>query len=106
MRRIGKRNVIHTCVDGIIYKGTYKIGYDFKEMNTYQQEFTDCKFKMLGTNIYMAMNNDEVVKYKHGSFNKIKETEEFIDDNPPKDFGDMDKWYKYDILEGIRNENS
>ena len=106
MRRIGKRNVLHTCVDGIIYKGTYKIGYDFKEMNTYQQEFTNCKFKMLGTNIYMAMNNDEVVKYKHGSFNKIKGTEEFIDDNPPKDFGDMNKWYKYDILEGIRNENS
>ena len=105
MNKIGTINIIHTCVDGIIYFGNKKIGIDEKKMNTYQQEFLGCEFKMISTNCYMAMKDNKLIKYKHGSFNMIKDTNLYIADNPPKSFDDMNNWIRYDVLKELRDEN-
>ena len=105
MNKIGTLSIIHTCVDGIIYFGNQKFGIDEKKMNTYQQEFLGCEFKMISTNCYMAMKDNKLIKYKHGSYNMIKDTNIYIDDNPPKSFDDMNNWIRYDVLKELRDEN-
>ena len=102
MEQIGTFKILHTCVDGIIYRGTERLGIDEKIMGTYQQEFLDCDFKMNGTNIYMAMKNNQLIKYKHGAFNRIKDTNELIDECAPNSFDDMDKWIRIDDLKEVK----
>lgn len=101
IEKIGVNNIIHICVDGIIYKGNTVYGIDEKKLGTYYQEFTDCRFMMKKTNVYMAMKGNEVVKYKHGGLNRNifgMEIEE------PRCFEDMNLWTLYDPLKEIRDE--
>ena len=35
----------------------------------------------------------------------IKDTNLYIDDNPPKSFDDMNNWIRYDVLKELRDEN-
>ena len=99
MDYIGHKNVLHACVDGIIYKGNFEIGIKDKIMGEYHQEFTDCKFKMRGMNSYIAFSqNGELEKFKHGAYNYIKDTDKEISNNPPESFKDMYDWIKRDKL--------
>lgn len=79
---IGPANVLHVCVDGIIYKGGYKQGIDETRFGEFAQEFINCDFIMTDYNNYIAMQDGECVKFKHGSFDlldgeAIDESKEF-----------------------------
>lgn len=95
---IGEDRILHICVDGIIYCGD-AVAYNKKEFGQFQQEFTNCKFKMLGTNVYMAFDEDnKLVKWKHGAYNQNADGSN-IEDCPPTKFEDMRQWKRVDILE-------
>ena len=79
---IGPANVLHVCVDGIIYKGGYKQGIDESKLGEFAQEFINCDFVMVDYNNYIAMKDGKCVKFKHGSFDLLDG--EVIDEN--KDF--------------------
>lgn len=95
---IGEDNILHLCVDGIIYYGPAMASAE-KRFGKFQQEFTNCKFKMLGMNVYMAFDeNNTLVKWKHGAYNQNADGS-YIEDCPPSKFDDMRQWRRVNILE-------
>ena len=78
-------NILQIIVDGIIYKGKYKLGIDEKQLGKLHQELTDCEFRMRGTNQYIFMKNGEFVDWGHSGFNDNLET---------NCLEDIEKWSK------------
>ena len=70
MRKLAEsiRKPIHICVDGMIYLDSVKLGVEEKKLTLCNQEFFDCSFKMTGMNVYVAMKNNEVIKFRHGAY--------------------------------------
>ncbi len=92
MREVGEHNVIHAVVDGIIYKGAYKIGEDEKYFGNLHQEWVGCATQMHATNCYIVMNNaGECIKVKHGSYECRKNGEE-ITKETVKVLNDYENW--------------
>lgn len=100
--KIGVNNILHICVDGIIYEGNKVYGIEEKLIGQFKQEFVDCVIRINGANSYIAMKDGKVVKYKHGATNKYSDTLLDIDEQGVTSFEDMDKWIKVDPLQNYR----
>lgn len=99
----GKEKVIQICVDGILYRGKEQFGIQEKLIGQFHQEFAGCRFKITGTNNYVAINlNGEVEKYKHGSYNYYDDGKTMIEERGVTCFEDMDHWIRIDPLEDIK----
>lgn len=96
--KIGNKNILHICVDGIIYLSNKKYGEDYKKLGIYHQEFLNCKGIIHGTNAYIIKTPDGF-KVKHGGFNKNKDGSD-ISDETITDFNDVFKWIKLNPLTG------
>lgn len=99
IEEIGEQKVVHVAIDGCIYLGDKKFGQEKKELGKFVQEFIGCDVVVKKTNVYMAIKDGKVVKFKHGSFNKYKDGKK-IKENPPVKFSDMDEMIRENILEG------
>lgn len=99
----GPNSIVHVVVDGIIYLGSDKIGLDEKKFGTFHQEFVGCKIYIRGTNAYVVMDKDQVIKVRHGAYNKNKDGTPIIEENV-KGFKDADNWIKNDYFEEIDKE--
>lgn len=63
--------VYQIVVDGIIYGSPIEIGVHDKKLGSLDQEITDAKFVMRGSNAYMFFNNTgKLIQEKHGSYDK------------------------------------
>lgn len=62
-------NVIHICVDGIIYYGSQKLGTDERKLGNFEQEILDASMAIREYNTYIIKKDNKVVKAKHGSYN-------------------------------------
>lgn len=83
IEEIGAPHILHVCVDGIIYKGSYKHGIDESKLGEFAQEFIGADFVMTDYNNYIALQDDHCIKFKHGSFDllngqPIDENKDFI----------------------------
>lgn len=96
--RIGYKNIIHICVDGIIYKGSQVYGVDYKKLGVFNQEFIGCDFLMSNMNKYIAMKDNKCVKAKHGNCNT-----NLITDAEIKKLTDQYLWIFINPLEGVEN---
>lgn len=101
--KIGIFNVIHICVDGIIYKGSAIFGENNKKLGIYHQEFTNCDGIIRGMNAYIIKNKKgDIEKVKHGAYNKNLDGSD-IDESKIKDFNEINNWIKVDpLLEGMK----
>jgi hypothetical protein len=98
---IGFRDILHICVDGIIYYGKYEYGCKQKELGAIYQEFTDCTIKIRGTNCYIVKDSsDKVICAKHGAYNFNKDGTP-IDISTVMDFDEQYNWIKIDPTEDI-----
>lgn len=71
-KEIGECNVIHICVDGIIYLGDDVYGSQEKKIGQFCQEFSDMRFEMISTNCYSAEDDEgNVVKCKHAGYDLL-----------------------------------
>lgn len=92
-QEIGYDNIIHICVDGIIYDGDKEYGIHDKQLGVFKQEYTDCMLRIKGQNQYIAMNKEgEVVTYKHCASQLYVSTGKPIDDQGVYSLKDMDDW--------------
>ena len=78
---IGSFNVIHICVDGIVYLGNTVYGQEKSELGKFNQEFVGADFKMRDINVYCA-KYENGTKFKHASYDllngkEIDETQDF-----------------------------
>lgn len=96
--KIGYSNIIQICVDGIIYIGD-KLGVDYKGLGVFNQEFTNCQFKISKLNKYIAMKDGKCIKAKHGNCN-----ENIIPDEDITSLDDQYKWIFINPLEGVEDE--
>lgn len=88
--KINIEDIIHICVDGIIYKGKQILGVKERKLGNFEQEFSDCKGVFTAINTYMIKNKDnEVEKYKHGASDTYKSSGKLIDDDPPTQYEQM-----------------
>lgn len=78
-------SVLQIIVDGIIYKGTNKIGVDDKYLGALHQELLDCEFRMRGMNQYAFFKNGVCVNECHSGFNDNLKVEKLED---------IDNWSK------------
>ena len=101
--KIGKSVIVQVVVDGIMYLGNEKYGLDQKKFGTFHQEFTDGKAYIRGMNAYIIKKNDQVIKVRHGAYNKNQDGTPIIEENI-KDFSDADQWIKQDYFEELRKE--
>ena len=99
--RIGNKNILHICVDGIIYLGDKIFGVDYKGLGVFNQEFNNCNFLMSSMNKYIAMKDGNCIKAKHGNCNV-----NIIPDNEIKKLTDQYKWIFINPLEGVNNGES
>lgn len=90
--KIGFIRIIHICVDGIIYVGSAEYGVKEKKLGVYHQEFTNCRFRMIGINAYIVLDKDgHVVKVKHGGYDSNKDGSP-IDESKITSLKDSDNW--------------
>lgn len=95
IKLVGYRNIIHVCVDGLIYKGKCSYGYG-EGLGSLKQEFLNKSIYIKGCNQYVISElNDynNCLEIKHGGFDARE-------DNKPIDYAeeihDIDKYYKLD----------
>lgn len=95
IKLVGYRNIMHVCVDGLIYKGKYSYGYG-EGLGSLKQEFLNKSIYIKGCNQYVISElNDynNCLEIKHGGFDARV-------DNKPIDYAeeihDIDKYYKLD----------
>lgn len=69
--RIGCMNIVHICVDGIVYRGDEAYGIDRPEFGKFEQEFTGCDMYMRGLNLYCVLDHDKMIKFKHASYDLL-----------------------------------
>lgn len=97
-QRIGYDNIIHICVDGIIYLGSKEYGVNYKQLGVFNQEFTGCDFMISNVNKYIAMKNNKCVKAKHGNCN-----ENILPDEQITNLTEQYNWIHVNPLEGVKN---
>lgn len=106
IEKIGLNNVMHACVDGIIYKGNKKYGIDEKMMGSYHQEFTDCKIKIRQMNCYIVTDQSgKLVAKKHGAFNKMLDGTDIKEDEFTS-FDEIYEWKRENFIEIAEGENN
>lgn len=76
--RIYFMDVIHICVDGIIYAGTQhygELGVHERKLGNFEQEFTNAEMVMRQYNTYIvkATETGKVLKSKHGSYDTFSD---------------------------------
>ena len=103
IEKIGSRVVVQVVVDGIMYLGDEKYGLEEKKFGTFHQEYTGCKVFIRGMNAYIVKQGDQVIKVRHGAYNKNEDGTPIIEENV-KDFEDINKWKKQDYFEELRKE--
>ena len=54
-------------------------------------------------NAYIVKQGDQVIKVRHGAYNKNEDGTPIIEENV-KDFEDINKWKKQDYFEELRKE--
>lgn len=69
IEEIGARNIVHICVDGIMYIGTNIYGEAYSKLGRFKQEYVDCEGIIINNNAYIIKKNDAIIKVKHGSYN-------------------------------------
>ena len=94
--KIGFINIVHICVDGIVYKGNEVYGIDRSEFGKFEQEFTGCDMYMRGLNLYCVLDHDKMIKFKHAGYDLLDGKE--IPDTAKLKLGDL---YKLDRKERI-----
>lgn len=67
--RLHVLDVIHICVDGIIYQGTQVLGTVERKLGNFEQEILDAEMVIKEYNTYVIKKDNEVIKSKHGSYN-------------------------------------
>ena len=97
--KIGIRNIIQLCVDGIQYIGSKVVGEDVKALGVLHQEQTGVQGKFRAMNQYILKDGDDIVKVKHGGFNACDDE---TDIDNPEDIDDVDKWIR--ILRSFEEE--
>ena len=103
IEKIGKNVVVQVVVDGIMYLGNDQFGLDQKKFGTFHQEFLGAKAFIRGMNAYVVKKDDQVIKVKHGAYNKNKDGTP-INEDEVKDFKDVENWVKQDYFEEMRKE--
>ena len=90
IKEIGFNNIIQIQVDGILYKGTKKVGVDTKYLGAPVQEIynKDCRWDRLG--VYMIKLDNEF-KIKCQGYNKMSDGRLPIESTS---FDDMNLWIK------------
>lgn len=83
-------DVIHICVDGIIYKGNYCLGENRRDLGIFEQEFSSSEMVIREYNTYIVkdIKSKEVIKSKHGSYNIYE------DDTPIIELKDYEELFK------------
>lgn len=89
-KELGRNNVVHLVVDGIIHKGK-PLGSKVKSLGKYHIEFENAKFIMKGSSQWIAQLPDGKFVFKHSAFNA---TTDGTDINDVKDLNDIFKWCK------------
>ena len=109
IEKIGAFNIVHICVDGIIYKGNAVYGEKDKSLGVYHQEFVNCEGFIRGLNAYIIQKNGLNVKIKHGAYNKNSDGTD-IDESKIKDFKEVYNWVMIDptkeVIEKWQKENT
>ena len=98
--RIGYKNIIQICVDGILYIGR-EYGVDYKKLGVFNQEFTNCELKVSNFNKYIAMKDGKCIKAKHGNCNV-----NVIPDEQITNLDEQYNWVFINPLEGVEYEES
>lgn len=99
LTKIPLQNILHVCVDGIIYKGNEIYGVDKKDkaLGKFEQEFYNCNIVIAGTNCYLVKDDDgNIIKAKHGGFDTWKDTGEQIEDREIENYEDLFKLSRTD----------
>ena len=86
-KKIGFKNILHICVDGIIYKGTKSFGFG-EGLGSLKQEFLNKSIYIKGCNQYIVSEYKQYnhcLEVKHGGFdarydNKDLEKADYIKD--------------------------
>lgn len=89
-KKLGRKNVVHLVVDGIIHKGK-PLGTKEKILGKYHNEFENAKFITTGASQWIAQLPDDSFKSKHSAFNG---TTDGSDINDVKSLDDIHKWVK------------
>lgn len=101
--KIGPKDLIQICVDGVLYKGDKVFGSENKEMGELHQEFTGLSGRYAGFNKYIIKDLEgNVIKDVHGNCNIDSRNGMYIKN--VSDFSDIDYWIKVNYLEDIENE--
>lgn len=101
-KKIGKINILHICVDGIIYIGSTKYGSDEKGLGIYNQEYLGCEGIIINMNAYI-IKTPKGYKVKHGAYNKNKDGSD-IDDTKITNFNEVFNWVKVDPIKEAIDE--
>ena len=100
--KIGSMNIVHICVDGIVYKGDEVYGIDRPEFGKFEQEFTGCEMYMRGLNLYCVLDHDKMIKFKHASYDLLDGKE--IPETAKLTLGDLYKLERKERIGDIVNE--
>lgn len=98
--KIGYKNIIQICVDGILYIGK-EYGVSYKKLGVFNQEFTNCEFKISNFNKYIAMKDGVCIKAKHGNCNVNITPDEQI-----TNLNEQYNWVFINPLEGVDYEEN
>lgn len=94
--RIKLGNIIHICVDGVLYTGSEIYGTKVRQLGAFEQVFEGATVAIRSTNCYIVMKNEKVIEFKHGAYDYVSTSKKQIDEQPPTKFEDMFDWMKTD----------
>lgn len=100
--KIGYLRVVHICVDGIIYKGDDVFGIDESKLGQFKQEYTGCDMYMRALNVYCILQNDNIIKFKHASYDLLDGKE--IPETAKLTLGDLYKLERKERIGDVINE--
>ena len=95
-------NIVHICVDGIVYRGDEVYGIDRPEFGKFEQEFTGCDMYMRGLNLYCVLDHDKMIKFKHASYDLLDGKE--IPETAKLTLGDLYKLERKERIGDVINE--
>lgn len=87
-----KEPVLQIIVDSVITNSDKEYGKQEKKLGSLHQEFTDCDFLMTGCNQYIAMKDNNLVKYAHSACNVLDNGIKIDDNYSPTCFEDIYRW--------------
>ena len=103
IEKIGLNRIVQVVVDGIMYTGVQQFGLEEKKFGAFHQEFLGCKAYIRGMNAFVVMDGSNVVKVRHGAYNKNKDGSPIIEENV-QGFEDANNWIKQDYFEETTKE--